>query len=63
MVKPTLVIGSERVFTEGEVRAMLAAILRESEQVPGANGGWLDIIFPSNVRRIVKEYGIVLDRA
>ncbi len=63
MVKATLIIGDERVFTESEVRAMIAAILRETEQVPSVNGGFIDIIFPSNVRGAVKECGIVLDPA
>ncbi len=62
----TLVIHEEKhelVFTESEVRAMIAAILRETEQVPSVNGGFIDIIFPSNVRGAVKECGIVLDPA
>lgn len=53
----------ERVYTESEVKAMIAAILREAEQVPSVNGGFIDIIFPSNVRGAIKEQGIVLDPA
>ena len=46
-----------------KARELISAILRESEQVPSVNGGWLDIIFPANVKSVAMEFGIDIDQS